>query len=44
MENLINAGKLEEKFALPVNPMITLEEFTPLDSRISQKNQNFYLD
>lgn len=43
MENLINAGKLEEKFPLLVNPMITLEEFTPLDSRISQKKPELLL-
>ena len=43
MENFINAGKLEEKFALPVNPMIILEQFTPLDRRISQKKPELLL-
>jgi len=37
MDKLIDSGKLEEKFDFLVNPMITLEKFTSLESRISSK-------
>ena len=37
MDKFINSGKLEEKIDLLVNPMLTLEKFTSLESRFSRK-------
>lgn len=37
MDKFINSGKLEEKIDLLVNPMLTLEEFTSLENRLSRK-------